>query len=295
LPSFPASPKPVSTLIATLGSEAQVVTLTLDHLRESGERVERVVVVHTAAPAGPVAEAMPRVRAEFESGYYAPAIELQTLQLNSAAGPLTDVDTADGSAVAFKAIYQAVRAEKLAERRVHLSIAGGRKTMSVFGLAAAQMLFDQSDRLWHLVSYGRLLDEKRMHAQPGDDLSLVEIPVILWSAVSPVLTDLREVDDPFVAVERQRNLKVQEAIDEARAFVLGALSPAEKLAIDLLVREGLTDPQIAERLNLSKRTIEKQTGEARAKAAVHWGLESVSRTLLVKLLSVYYAVTDDNG
>jgi hypothetical protein len=238
---------------------------------------------------------MPRVRAEFESGYYAPAIELQTLQLNSAAGPLTDVDTADGSAVAFKAIYQAVRAEKLAERRVHLSIAGGRKTMSVFGLAAAQMLFDQSDRLWHLVSYGRLLDEKRMHAQPGDDLSLVEIPVILWSAVSPVLTDLREVDDPFVAVERQRNLKVQEAIDEARAFVLGALSPAEKLAIDLLVREGLTDPQIAERLNLSKRTIEKQTGEARAKAAVHWGLESVSRTLLVKLLSVYYAVTDDNG
>ena len=141
-----------ATLIATLGSEAQVVTLVLDFLRERGEPVERVIVVHTAPREPPIAEALARAQAEFANGYYPPPIELHTIQIESADGPLADVDTAEGAQATFTAIYRAVRAEKLAGRRVHLSVAGGRKTMSVFGMAAAQMLFDQDDHLWHLIS-----------------------------------------------------------------------------------------------------------------------------------------------
>jgi CRISPR-associated Csx14 family protein len=282
--------QPGATLIATLGSEAQVVTLALDGLRSQGEPIDRVILLHTAPPDGPVPAALARVQAEFASGYYSSHIQLQSILLQTGKGPLADVDSEEGAEATFVAIYRAVRAEKLAGRRIHLSIAGGRKTMSVFGMAAAQMLFDKDDRLWHLISHGRLLEEKRMHAEPGDTLAMVEIPVILWNAVSPVLTDLSEIDDPFAAVERQRSLKLREALDGARAFVLGSLSGAERRVIELLVREGLGNAEIAERLSLSARTVERHVGEAADKATAHWGLASVNRAQLVALLGLYYAM-----
>lgn len=282
--------RPGTTLIATLGSEAQVVTLLLDSLLEKAEPIDRVIVLHTAPPEGPVSAAVPRIQAEFASGCYPAHIQLHTVQLEASGQPLADVDSVEGAQAAFTAIYRAVRAEKLAGRRVHLSVAGGRKTMSVFGMAAAQMLFDEGDRLWHLISRGPLLDEKRMHAGPGEAAALVEIPVILWSAVSPVLTDLSEIDDPFAAAERQRSLKLREALDEARAFVLGSLSGAEQPVAELLVREGLSNAEIAERLSLSARTVERHVGEICGKAAARWALERVTRTQLVALLSLYYAL-----
>ncbi|MBI3243447.1 MAG: hypothetical protein HYZ49_14275 [Chloroflexi bacterium] len=284
-----AQPSP-TTFIATLGSEAQVVTLSLDLLLNKDEPITHVVVLHTAAPDGPIQWALDRLRTEFASGYYPPALKFATVELRTYLGPLTDVDSAEGAEAAFTAIYRAVRAEKLAGRRVHFSLAGGRKTMSVFGMAVAQMLFDEGDKLWHLVSYGKLLEEKRMHAGPGEVPTLVEIPVILWSAVSPVLTDLSEIDDPFAAVERQRGLRLQESLELARTFVLGSLSPAQRPVVELLVREGLSDIEIAERLSLSARTVEHHLRDVYMLARARWGLPSVNRTQLVALLHLYYAL-----
>ncbi len=284
-----AKPSP-TTFIATLGSEAQVITLSLDLLLNKGEPITHVVVIHTTAPGGPIQSALERLRTEFASGCYPAALEFATVELRTHHGPLADVDSAEGAEAAFTAIYRAVRAEKLAGRRVHFSLAGGRKTMSVFGMAVAQMLFDEGDKLWHLVSYGKLLEEKRMHAGAGEAPTLVEIPVILWSAVSPVLTDLSQIDDPFAAVERQRSLRLQESLELARTFVLGSLSPAQRPVVELLVREGLGDAEIAERLSLSPRTVERHLGDAYRVARAHWGLPAISRAQLVALLGLYYTL-----
>jgi hypothetical protein len=44
------------TLIATLGSEPQVVTAALDLLLRQGEKVRQVQVLHSVAPSGPIWE-----------------------------------------------------------------------------------------------------------------------------------------------------------------------------------------------------------------------------------------------
>ena len=277
--------QPTATLIATLGSEAQVITLALDCLLDLGHNVDRVIVIHTAPEAGPVKEALTRVRAEFSGKYYSVPMKLETVQLQVNDSPLADVDTLDGARATFVALYRVVRAEKLAERGVHLSIAGGRETMSVFGMAVAQMLFDVDDRLWHLVSYGRLLEDKRMHAGPGESVDLIQIPVLLWSAISPMLTDLSRIDDPFEAAEYQRSLRFKETIAEAKTFIEDKLTKRQRPVVELLVREGLGNGEIAERLVLSPRTIESHLNASTSKAEKHWQLAEVTRTQLISLLS----------
>jgi CRISPR-associated protein Csx14 len=50
-------------LIATLGSEPQVVTLALDLLEQAGQVISEVIVLHTAGKA--MRAAMARLREEF--------------------------------------------------------------------------------------------------------------------------------------------------------------------------------------------------------------------------------------
>jgi DNA-binding CsgD family transcriptional regulator len=160
-------------------------------------------------------------------------------------------------------------------------------------MAVAQMLFDEADCLWHLHSSGDFLHSKRLHPLPGDQAHLIAIPVVWWSPVSPALLELGDVEDPFRAVERLRLLRLDETMEQSRAFVLGSLSPAEERAVSLLVREGLSDAEIAGRLVISPRTVEHHLREAYRKAALHWGAGDINRAQLVALLNFYYKLREN--
>ena len=282
-------------LIATLGSEPQVVTAALELLRRQGEVIQRVEVVHTVAPLElPLANAVEALREAFcespggvlpsdSMSGASPEFELHPIY-DEKGQPVTDVDTPASIEAAFRVVYRLVHRAKKAAYRVHLSIAGGRKTMAVFGMLAAQLLFDDDDRLWHLYSGGDFLKSKRLYPQAGDDVHLIPIPVLQWSTVSPILRNFSETEDPFEALEQYRRLHLEEKLTQARAFMLGSLSAAERSVVTLLVKEGLGDKEIAKRLFLSRRTVGAHLCSAFAKAADHWGLESVTRTQLVSLL-----------
>jgi ATP/maltotriose-dependent transcriptional regulator MalT len=170
--------------------------------------------------------------------------------------------------------------------------------LAVYGMAAAQLLFDDDDALWYVLAGGAFFNEERWHPAPGDEAQLVRVPVLRWGTLSPALTDLRQIEDPFEAVERQQALLLAERLEEARAFVLGTLSGAEQRVLELLVREGLSNAEIAERLSLSPRTVERHLGEISGRAGVKWGLENVSRAQLIALLNFYYVTRsagDGNG
>jgi CRISPR-associated protein Csx14 len=281
-----------SHLIVTLGSKPQIITLTLDALGSptgQGDLPAEVVVVHTDRARPETAAALARLSADLPLTY--PQVKYRPLELRDAAGPLRDVTAPEEVETAFRTLYAEVHAAKLAGRRVHLQIAGGRRTLTVFGMATAQLLFDEDDRLWHLSSSPELEASGRLHADRGEWARLIPIPLVLWGRLSPVFDQLGAVADPFEAAERLRQYQLRERWDAARIFVLGTLTGAERNVAELLAREGLTDAEIAARLNISPRTVERHLSDIYAKAAAHWELADVNRAQLITLLHLYYSMT----
>ena len=284
----PSQANPPAALIATLGSEAQVVTCALDLLIRRGEAVQRVVVLHTQ-DGGVVSAAVNRLQEEFDRGGFAPGVGLRFSPLAAQGRALEDIQTPQASEAAFQALYSCIREAKRGGDVVHLLIAGGRKNLAIHAMVAAQMLFDDRDRLWHLYSAGEFLASKRLHPRPGDDVHLLDIPVLLRNLISPALGELSQVEDARQALERLRQLDLEARLSQARSFVLGSLTHGEARVVERLVRAGGGDAEIAGQLYLSARTVEQHLRAVYQKAANHWELESVNRAQLVALLSLYYS------
>ena len=278
-----------ATLIATVGSKPQLVTLALDLLLDRGEPVTQVVVIHTTLERLPTRQSVARLGGEFVVRY--PDVRLRPLCLCDGQGqPLADVVSEPAVREAFRVLYHEVRAAKRAERRGHLSIAGGRKTLAVYGMAAAQLLFDQEDAVWHLDSASEVIESQALHAAPGQT-RLVPVPVLRWSQISPALTELAQIDDPFDAVQSQEKRLRADAQQRAREFVQTVLTPAEREAVTLVVREGLTNRQTGERLCRSDRTVGHQLSSAYSKLRECYDLPHADRYTLTAVLGVYLKPT----
>ncbi len=281
-----------SVLIATIGAKPQLVTLATDCLIARGELLEQVIGVHATRKRAETAQAIDTLTQEFSSNYI--NIKFNPIELSANDEPLEDITTPLQVEVAFRTLYAVVRKEKLSDRKIHLLIAGGRRTLTVFGMSVAQMLFDDRDRLWHLASHPILEASARLHASDAEWARLIQIPVLPWGRLSPAFNILRSVEDPFLAEEQLRRLRLQEQWDQARIFVLTKLSGAERSVVELLTRDGLNQEEISGRLSISPRTVEQHLRSAYRKAADHWDMEDINQTRLVRLLSLYF-VTGGGG
>lgn len=278
-----------SILIAPVGSKPQLVTIALDLLREQGERVREAVVLHTTLDRQATRVSVARLGDEFPQVY--PDVRLRPICLCDEQGvPLGDVDSEPAARETFRVLYREVKAAKQASRRVHFSIAGGRKIVAVYAMAVAQLLFDPGDRVWHIFSVPTLVESRALHPRPGE-AALIRVPVLRWSEVSPALTDLILSDDPFEALARQEKLRQADALRLAREFVERELTPAEREVVRLVVCEGLTDAQIAERTCRSVKTVGHHLSSAYGKARGFFGLSRADRYTLTARLATYYALT----
>lgn len=274
-------------LIATLGSEPQVVTLALDLLLMKGYEIREVIVVHTVAEI--VRQAVARLEQEFR-GKQGP--RLRPVRIEGGDGPVIDIVRESDTAALLRTLYQVVLAEKRAGRLVHLCIAGGRKPMAVYGMVVAQLLFDEDDRVWHLLSEGwQPGDERVMHVRPGDRVWLVPVPVLRWSSVSPVLTELARREDPWEAIQAQRAIREAEDWRRKREFVDRWLTPAEREVVRL-VCQGLDNAAVARRLGKREKTVANQLTAVYKKLHEWRGFRTdipVSRSLLVAEFATYFA------
>jgi CRISPR-associated Csx14 family protein len=274
-------------LIATLGAEPQVVTLMLDALHEQGFPIREAVIVHTESIA--VRRAVERLKKE-EAVYRQGSRQVRFLFVPVREGEHRpeDIMSERDAALLLRVLYRTVVHQKRLGRRVHLSIAGGRKVMAAYGMVVAQLLFDEDDRVWHLLSEGQVVADKVMHVDKGR-VSLVPVPVLRWALLPSTLQELLVWDDPYRAIERQRQLKERE-----RRGLLGVfwerLTPAEREVVKLLVREGGTNAELARKLGRSPKTVANQLRAIYSKYRGCLGLEasgSAIRAQLVADLALY--------
>jgi len=275
-------------LIATLGSEPQVVTLALDLLRAKGYPVAEVIIVHTMGKA--VQSALKQLAGEFAApgtcGY-------RTVAVVKGEWPVDDISTEEDTASLLRTLYRTILAEKRAGRLIHLSIAGGRKPMAMYGMVVAQLLFDEDDRVWHLLSENwRPGDERVMHVRSEERVWLVPVPVLRWSTVSPVLTELAVREDPWEAIQTQRIMKQEEDRRRKQGFIEHDLTRAERELVRLAC-QGLDNATIARQLYKSEKTVANQFTNIYEKLREWRGLRadvSITRPLLVAEFAVYFSL-----
>lgn len=302
-----------AALVATLGTRPQVVTIALDLLLQASENIDEVVVIHTASPrptkgipARPPQDLMVACLATLERQFplrsaYAHGqrpCTYRPLRLTVHGQPIDDVHSEEDARAVMATIFYEVQALKKRGMVVHLSIAGGRKSMSVYGMATAQLLFDSGDRLWHVLSSPAFEASNAMHPATADDAHLVRIPVLPISTVFPGMVSLLTSPDPLAILDNKLSLMDLEARRQRETF-LNQLSDAERRLVDALMaplaQQGRPpdDRHLARRLVIAPHTVTKRFSDIYAKLRAHIGVledeEKVDRSALIYYLAPYYS------
>jgi len=251
----PTTDRPVC-LIATLGTEPQVVTLALQALAAQGETIREVAVIHTAPREPRIGEALRRLDDAFAGDPRLAAWRgrYRRMVILGEAGPVSDMLAEEDFGATLRALYQVVRNYKTAGYRVHLNVSGGRKLMALCGTTVAQLLFDDADRLWYLQSAAELVASKELFARDASHITLVPIPLLRWSPAPPILTDLALAEDPVAALTWQH----ERLATAKRRFLAEALTAAEREVAEAVIRTGASDAELGHTLHKSPRTISHQ-------------------------------------
>ena len=219
--------KMAEVVVAPIGVEPQVVTLTVDALLARSFPIAQVWVLHANENYPPIAAALRRLHAERafyrQKGF---SLRWHFVPIQEGQHYPDDFATEQDVALLLRVLYRTVAQLKRKGFRLHLSIAGGRKVMTAMGMVVAQLLLDEHDHVWHLLSEGRLLQSKAMHADNPNEVALVPVPVLRWSLLPSTVQEILLWDDPYRAIERQRQLQQQQRWQLLQTF-WQKLTPAD--------------------------------------------------------------------
>ena len=303
--------------IATLGNAPQVVTLALDILLPKYPFVE-VCVIHTDDRAteklpqmkfSTMHETVQQLDKEFlnrkplaaslgeqawrtdylaNERYYQFTYRRVLIQREvqepgqlATAVPVKDVETEANSQAAFRTIFRTVQRYKEQRAIIHFNLAGGRKSMSVFAMCAAQILFAPGDKLWHLVSQNEFMNTREMH-DTSDASRLVPIPHVSISTLNPVLGMLISSNDPYDIVQVQENYLHLMDLRRKENFLRELDFDERQILIG--VAQGLSNDEIGNRLkkSLSGKTVANK-------------LTTIYETYMVSLSDIPTDVTRPNS
>lgn len=242
-------------LISTLGSEPQGVTWLLDWLLEKPYPIGEAAVIHTQA--AHIQRAVEILRVEFPKAY--PQVRLRLIPLADEGRAVEDIASDRDIWTLLRAFYREIRAARRAGQTVHLSLVSGRKTMAVFGMVAAQLLFGREDRIWHMISsapWGGSV--KGLHPGAADEFRVIEVPFLRWGEEAAARLLLEGPEDPWVALRNPPAYAEAEIRQRKWRFWQERLTPSEQQAAQLLAREGLNNAELGRRLGKSPRTIANQ-------------------------------------
>jgi CRISPR-associated protein Csx14 len=283
-----------STLVVTMGGQAQVVTFALDWLLAQGESLREVVVLHLSSEDERTRRALAQLAAEFSGDRYrylspgdqgeqhcrlrlAPMRRSSPQAFDAAQEKLADIrDEADAEAT-WQTVYHLLSSLKTQGRPLHLCIAGGRRMMGLLALSAAMLLCGHDDRVWHMYTPAEFLEQARdgaiMHARPEDGVRLIQVPVVPWGAYFPALRNLTRPPAQIIAAQTAH-------LDEAeRARCRAAVARLTRRQMDVLrtFASGLPPQEAAEALGISLKTVDSHKTAILGECRVAWSLPEDAR------------------
>jgi hypothetical protein len=276
--------------IATLGNAPQVVTLALDILlpqypfvevcvihtddrpeerlpkmkfstmHETVQQLDKEFLNHKPMPAPPGEKAW-RVDYKCQDRYYQFTYRRVLIQREeqepgqlATAVPVKDVETEANSQAAFRTIFRTIQRYKGQRAVIHFNLAGGRKSMSVFAMCAAQIVFAPGDKLWHVVSQHEFMNTREMH-DTADRSRLVPIPHVSISTLNPVLGMLISSNDPYDIVQAQENYLHLMDLQRKEKFLRDLNVDERQILVG--ITQGLSNNEIGKRLKkrLASKTV----------------------------------------
>jgi CRISPR-associated protein Csx14 len=261
-----------STLISTMGGQAQVVTFALDALLAQGELIREVIVLHLSPEDSRVYKALAQLAVEFADERYAgQPCRFRPIPIRMGQKRLLDIRDEAAADATWTAIHALLSSLKVQQQRLHLCIAGGRRLMGLLAMSAAMLHFDHQDRLWHMYTPREFLEKARdgaiMHARPEDGVRLIQVPLVPWGAYFPVLRNLATPSQALMvqtrwleSVERATCEKVVAKLTERQLDVLRAFAA------------GLTSQEVAEALSITVKTVDAHKTAILAECRTAWNV-----------------------
>ena len=281
-------------LLATLGVEPQVVTITLDELLARGCSLREVSVVYTMDPG--VKTALTAIEGEFDKGLY-PGVLLRKSPVINRQAAVVDFRSEDDLRALLRTLYAEMRRARQSGVKVHLCLSGGRKVMSIMAMVVAQLLFGPEDCAWYLVTEGwHPGAERRLHLESGDRVWLVPVPVLRWSEAGTLMRTVAELEDPAEVVYWYRRLEQNARRKRQREFFRHWLTGAEREVVRLACR-GLDNVSIANALGKSEQTVANQLRNVYEKLRewLDFPEGNVERNMLIAEFAPYFALDELEG
>jgi len=245
-------------LIASLGGQPQVITLTADLLLHRGEHLDEVWVVFPGAHPRYQA-AYKRLYEAFQSEPYRSAgMRLRAHSIPKPNGRgLADIRNAEDADHAWIVVSSLIGKAKRAGHRLHISLTGGRRALALMMFSAAMLYCTPGDRVWHIYTPPEVLDQvrdgARLHVPPEAGVRLIEIPFLPWGAWFPGVRELAGLTprEALAALRPWPNKATRERCE----LVWQRLTPRQREVLQALVAHP-TREAAAEALDISVHTLD---------------------------------------
>lgn len=261
-------------MIATLAGQPQVVTFALDSLLAQGEPIAEVILLHLDPQDTRLRESLKKLKNEFSGNQYNGhpcRLTFVTLQMDGES--LIDIrDESEANAVS-ESVLALLSGLKNSGAKLHLCISGGRRMVGMLVMSAATLLCDHADRLWHLYSPRDFQQASRngeiLHAQPGDGVQMIQVPLVPWGAYFPGLRAMAQAPQDAVAAQmgwlresEQQCEQVYEELTDRQCEVLLAFA------------QGGAPQDVAEELSITMATVNTHKTTILDECRNAWGFDT---------------------
>lgn len=235
--------------VATLGQRPEVITVGLARLMEH-EQYEEAIILHTTVdhPKSGVRSAYDALNDAMAQHF--PALPLTWHEIvNGKGGPLLDIHDSAAASAYLQGVHEVLFHLRQEHWTVHLMVAGGRKSMSIYATIAAAMVFGSEDRVWTVHSPQEMMYPPGQFTIPTgmrDRVQVIGLPL------EPARRTITEGEVPDVETMLQLRQDVS-------ADFLSRLPKKEReLAEKLKHYNDASNAELAEMLGKTESTIEKQ-------------------------------------